>query len=238
MRGYRAIFLAVLGLALTGCASTQPGGVNDPYEQTNREIFRLNQRTDRNILLPVAKAYVAIVPKPARNGLHNFFTNLDLPVTFANDVLQGEATRASQTFGRFSVNTTLGIGGLFDVASSFGIPSHSEDFGQTLAVYGVAGGPYLVLPLLGPSNPRDTVGRVADIFMDPLYWITWPGSTYWKIGEGVLSGIDLRAQNIGTLESIERTSVDYYASLRSLYRQTRENEIRNGKPDTKDLPDF
>jgi phospholipid-binding lipoprotein MlaA len=238
MRGHKAVLLVFLGLVLTGCASTQPGAVNDPYEQTNREIFKFNQKVDRNVLLPVAKAYVAVVPKPARNGLHNFFTNLDLPVTFANDVLQGEATRASQTFGRFGVNSTLGLGGLFDVASSFGIPSHSEDFGQTLAVYGVGAGPYLVLPILGPDNPRDATGQIADIFMDPLFWISWRSSGYWKIGEGVLSGVDLRAQNIDTLAGIERTSVDYYASLRSLYNQMRENEIRNGKANTEDLPDF
>jgi phospholipid-binding lipoprotein MlaA len=244
MRGIGAIVVTVFGLALSACASADnaagPGqtDTNDPYEQTNRKIFELDQKLDRNVMLPVAQGYVSVVPEPAREGFHNFITNLDMPVTFANDLLQGEVTRAGETVERFGVNSTVGLAGLFDPATQFGIPNHSEDFGQTLGVWGVGEGPYIVLPLLGPDPPRDAFGQVVDIFLDPLTYVTIREHFYWSVAREYALIIDLRAQNIDTLAGIERSSVDYYASVRSLYRQVRNNEIRNGKPDTKDLPNF
>jgi len=240
LRSLAALFFA---LGAAGCATgsgrasatTDP---NDPYEVQNRKVFELNQSLDKHVALPVAKFYVHAVPEPAREGIHNFLVNLDVPVTFANDVLQGEVKRAGQTLGRFTVNSTVGIGGLVDVAAKIGIPEHKADFGETLAVYGVGEGPYLVLPLLGPSNPRDAVGYGVDIALDPSTWITWRSSTYFKLGRGTLDLIDERARNIDTLNEIERSSVDLYATLRSLYRQHRQAEINHGNADIQNLPNF
>jgi phospholipid-binding lipoprotein MlaA len=233
--------LLLAGTALAGCTTTSnPDSLaqNDPYEPTNRQIFAFNQGLDKHVALPVAKFYNHAVPEFARDRIHGVLDNLGKPVTFANDVLQGEAERGLQTFGRFTLNTTLGIGGMFDMATKFGIPDHSEDFGQTLGVWGVGEGPYLVMPGLGPAPPRDLGGDVADNFLDPFTYMRFDGYwtfTYVRAGMGVL---DLRARNVDTLEQIERSSVDYYATQRSLYRQFRNSEIRNGKPDTSDLPDL
>ncbi|HEY1614398.1 MAG TPA: VacJ family lipoprotein [Rhizomicrobium sp.] len=232
----------LLLLGFSGCA-TAPGSnsasdQNDPYEATNRKIFALNQSFDKHLALPIATTYVRVVPEPARDGIHNFLGNLDTPVIFANDVLQGEANRAGQSVGRFVINSTAGLGGLIDVASKVGIPEHSADFGETLAVWGAGEGPYIVLPGLGPSNPRDAVGYAVDMALDPSTWITWRSSTYFKLGRGFLELTDERARNIDTLNEIERTSVDLYATLRSLYRQHRQAEINHGKPNVQDLPSF
>ena len=148
--------VSVLASMAGGCASTTTAtsdpSQNDPYESFNRQMFEFNDRLDRNVALPVAKAYVKVVPEPARDGLHNILDNLNTPVTLANDILQGEPKHAIQSLGRIVVNSIIGIGGLVDVATPMGIPAHEEDFGITLALWGVDEGPYLVLPLLGPSN--------------------------------------------------------------------------------------
>lgn len=228
---------ACLGLAACSTTGGNPA-VNDPYEQTNREIFDLDMRLDRHVLLPTAEAYNEVVPEVARDGVHNFLLNLNTPVIFANDMLQGDPGRGGQTLARFVLNTTLGLGGLIDIAGKIGIPYHDEDFGQTLAVWGAEEGPYLVLPLAGPSTPRDLVGDVVDIAFDPNTYIAYNYKFYWSLGRSVLSIIDLRARNATTLAGIERGSVDYYASVRSLYRQNRANEIANGKQDVTNLPEF
>ena len=241
---FRPSFLLTIllaGAALGGCTTTtNPDSLaqNDPYEPTNRDMFAFNQKLDKNFARPVAVFYNSTVPVQIRDRFHNMLENLDEPVTFANDVLQGEPVRATQTLGRLTFNTTLGIGGMFDIASKMGIPDHSEDFGQTLGVWGSGEGPYWVLPLVGPSPPRDTAGKVVDIFLDPLTYARFDGYhtlAYARAGMGVL---DLRARNIDTLDQIERTSVDLYATQRSLYRQYRDSEIRNGAPDTTDLPNL
>jgi phospholipid-binding lipoprotein MlaA len=238
----RAIAMGVFLLALGGCASTANNNVsagdNDPYESFNRKVFSLNESLDKHLMRPVAVFYTRAVPEPARAGLHNALTNLNLPVTFANDVLQGEAHRAVDTVGRFIVNSTIGIGGLVDVAQKTGIPEHSADFGETLGVWGVGEGPFLVLPALGPSNPRDAVGYAADIALDPVTWVTFRSSTFFKLGRGVAAIVDERAQVLGTLDELERTSLDLYATERSLYRQHREAEINHGKPNLDNLPNF
>ncbi|MGH6876112.1 MAG: MlaA family lipoprotein, partial [Rhizomicrobium sp.] len=135
-------------------------------------------------------------------------------------------------------NSTLGIGGLVNIAPKLGIPEHNSDFGETLAAYGVHAGPFLVLPLLGPSDPRDALGYGVDIALDPLTWISWRSSTYFLIGRGVLKIVDERARNIDTINEIERSSVDLYATERSLYRQHREAEINHGKANLENLPNF
>lgn len=234
---FRKFAAVVIALAAAGCASA-PSDQNDPYEAQNRKIFSLNQSLDKAVMLPVAKFYTEAVPDPAREGIHNFLTNLDVPVTFANDVLQGEASRAADSFGRFTINSSVGIGGLIDVAGKLGIEEHDSDFGETLGTYGVGEGPYLVLPMLGPSNPRDAIGYGVDIVLDPSFWITWRSSIYYKLGRDALKLVDERAQNIETLEELERTSVDLYATERSLYRQHRQAEINHGKPNLENLPNF
>ena len=233
------IFTSVLLVAgLTGCATNPNPEANDPFEPTNRAIFDANDALDKAIALPIAKAYVDVVPEFARTGVHNFLSNLNLPVTFANDVLQGEVDRAGQPLARLAINSTFGIGGLIDVGTDLDIPAHTEDFGQTLAVWGVEEGPYLMLPFFGPSNPRDGIGMGVDIFLDPLTYAKYNDKAFWsalRFGGEVL---DTRSRNIDTLDAVERSAVDYYAALRSLYRQQRENEIRNGKPNPQALPDF
>jgi phospholipid-binding lipoprotein MlaA len=235
--------IAVVAVLLGGCAtSTDPEAIaqNDPYEQTNRAIFDLNMTVDKAVAKPVAKFYNHAVPQFARNGVHNFLANLDKPVTFGNDLLQGEVSRAAETLGRFAANTALGVGGLVDVATMLDIPDHSEDFGQTLGVYGVGEGPYLMLPFMGPNPPRDLAGDVVDIFIDPTTYIKFHGSDTWYAVRSGVSVLDLRARNVDTLDQVERTSIDMYATTRSLYRQYRNSEIRNGRPDTSeaDTPDF
>ncbi|HXC55433.1 MAG TPA: VacJ family lipoprotein [Rhizomicrobium sp.] len=232
--------MAVLLVAacVSGCAATDPNGQNDPYEQTNRSIFAFDQKIDHAVARPVAVFYNHAVPGAARESVHNFLGNLDSPVIFANDLLQGETTRAGQTLGRTIVNSTIGLGGLVDVAAKIGIPGHDEDFGQTLGVWGAGEGPYLVLPFAGPSNPRDLVGVGGDYAMDPFTYMKWNNSTLWL---GLRQGfeiLDLRARNVDSLDQIERTSVDLYATTRSLYRQHRNAEIRNGAPDTENLPNL
>lgn len=232
----------VLASMAGGCASTAPTGTaadeNDPYESFNRKMFALNEKLDQNFALPAAKAYTYAVPRPARDGIHNALANVASPVTLANDILQGNAKHAAQTFGRMVVNTSIGLAGLVDVATPMGIPAHEEDFGETLALYGVGEGPYLVLPLFGPSNPRDAAGRVVDIAFDPLTYIGFREKDWWTAGRQFTGLIDERAQNIDTMDQLRRTSVDLYATLRSLYRQHRNAEIRGGKPDLQNLPNI
>jgi phospholipid-binding lipoprotein MlaA len=217
----------------------QADDTNDPFEGSNRFFFGVNQVLDELLLRPVAVVYRAVLPDFARDGVRNFMNNLNSPVIFANDLLQGEGDRAGTTLVRFGINSTIGIGGLFDVAKDLGHPYHDEDFGQTLAVWGAGEGPYFYFPLMGPSTARDFTGFVVDRGLDPLTYVNW-GDDDWEFvpyARTALNVIDLRARNIETLDDIERSSVDYYASIRSLYRQSRADAIRNGAP-SPELPDF
>jgi phospholipid-binding lipoprotein MlaA len=217
----------------------QAEDANDPFEGGNRVMFDVNQVLDEVLLRPVAVAYRAVLPDFAQDGVRNFMNNLNSPVIFANDVLQGEGDRAGTTLLRFGINSTIGIGGLIDVAKELDLPYHDEDFGQTLGTWGAGEGPYFYFLVMGPSNVRDFTGFVVDRAFDPLTYVNWGDDEleYVPLGRTVLNVIDLRARNIETLDEIERASVDYYASIRSLYRQSRADAIRNGAPST-DLPDF
>lgn len=216
----------------------QQADENDPFEGSNRFFFNVNNALDKVLLRPIAVAYHDVLPDFARDGVRNFLNNLNSPVIFANDLFQGEGDRAGTTMVRFGINTTIGVGGLFDVASDLGYPYHDEDFGQTLAVWGVNDGPYFYFLILGPSSARDFAGFVVDRGLDPLTYVGWGDNTEWvPVARAVVNVIDLRSRNIETLDEIERTSVDYYASIRSLYRQSRADAIRNGKP-SPDLPNF
>ena len=204
--------------------------VNDPLESMNRAIFEVNEGLQDVLLRPIAKFYNANVNLTVRQRISNFLDNLSSPVIFANDLLQGEFERALTTFGRAIINTTIGIVGFADVASELGIERHDEDFGQTLAVYGMGEGFYLVLPIFGPSSPRDAIGKfVIDPYLDPLG--LWLGNTDRQNIEYTLTGakgLDEYAGIVDELNQVKKTSVDYYAAVRSLYRQKRKNEINNG----------
>lgn len=214
------------------------GDENDPLEPMNRYFFELNKFFDTILLKPVATWYDGVVPEPGRDGVRNFLDNLRSPVILANDLLQGEWDRAGTTASRFGINTTVGVLGLFDPAAGWGMPQHSEDFGQTLGTWEVGEGPYLFLPVLGPAPPRDLTGFVVDQFFDPLTYIYWNDSSNVPLIRFAVNGIDQRARSLKTLDQIERTSVDHYATVRNLYRQIRKNEIANGNRDFDDLPDI
>jgi phospholipid-binding lipoprotein MlaA len=239
---------SLFALALVaGCASAPPAEdkeareeweqINDPLEPTNRAIFEFNQAVDKALIKPVAQGYRAVVPQFGRDRVRDFLNNLRSPVIFANDVLQGSPDRAVQTFVRFAFNTGFGIGGLFDIAGQGGIPFHDEDFGQTFAVWGMPDGPYLVLPILGPSGPRDTAGLATEWLTDPvnLWWDNVGADTAIWTRTGT-SGVDKREQLIDPLDEIERSSLDYYAAIRSLYRQRRNAEIMNNEAAGKPTP--
>jgi phospholipid-binding lipoprotein MlaA len=225
---YKLAMILAAGLCLSGCA-TAPDN-NDPYESSNRRLFAFNQRIDALALRPTAQRYVTYVPEGVRDAIHNALQNLDGPMIFVNDVLQGQSRKAGETAGRLLLNSTFGAAGLFDVGTRVGIPQHREDFGQTLAVWGAGQGPYLMLPLLGPVYPRDAVGQVVDLGADPILYFPVKGRIFWMVGQKYLTIVDARARNLETLDDIERDSMDFYATTRSLYRQYRENEIRNGMP--------
>jgi phospholipid-binding lipoprotein MlaA len=217
----------LLCFLLAGCAS-KAETVYDPLEPVNREIFAFNQHLDKHAALPAASYYKAAVPGGLREGVHNFLSNLTLPISFANDVLQGEFTQAGYAVCRLGVNSTVGVLGLMDRATDMGCPEHSEDFGQTLAVYGVPGGPYMVLPLLGSTVPRDAAGKIlVDHYFNPLGYVAYHGKLYVSLGTNVLKLVDQRSQHISALRDIERTSIDYYAAMRDIYYQKRDSAIQN-----------
>ncbi|MBL4596960.1 MAG: VacJ family lipoprotein [Robiginitomaculum sp.] len=221
---------------LTACASTAPAG--DPWAGYNRQMFDTNLSLDRSVLEPVAKGYRDTAPKPARDGLHNVLNNLRAPTDLFNNVLQGRPEAAFTTIIRFAVNSTIGIAGLFDPATDMGIPIYAEDFGQTLAVWGVGPGPYTVLPLLGPSNVRDTTGLIVDTFTHPFSVVRYDGSLIVQSTRFGTNSLDQRTRAIDLIDNLEETSVDQYAAYRSLYEQSRANAIRNGAVDVDELPDF
>ncbi len=201
--------------------------VNDPFESVNRAIFSFNQFVDGILIKPLAMIYHDLLPPPLRDGVANFLNNLRTPVTLANDVAQGKMDRATTTIGRFVINSTIGVGGIIDMAEEFGLEGHREDFGQTLAVWGSGEGLYLMLPLFGPSNARDALGLIGDTAMNPL---TYFATTELLTARTLVRGVDERERVLDSLDEIERTSIDFYATLRSLYRQRRADEIRDGRP--------
>lgn len=225
--------LAALGLALSACTSVSDdsAGVRDPYEATNREIFDFNLMLDRTFLRPTSERYQALAPELLRDSIKNVLDNLNAPVVLANDVLQGEGRRAGETAGRFLVNSTIGVGGIVDIGARMGVTGHDEDFGQTLAVWGAGDGAYLVLPLLGPSTPRDIAGQGVDLALDPTNWIRIKHHIFWLAGRKYVSIVDTRVRNLEAFDDIERDSLDFYAAVRSLYQQHRASEIRNGTPE-------
>ena len=220
-----------------------PSQVKDCFEKINRVTFALNQSLDKVIFEPVAKGYRAL-PSPLRNGTGNALNNISNLVTIPHNILQGELKKAGINTGRFIINTTVGIAGIFNVAEKFGFPKYEkEDYGQTLGTMGVGEGCYLVLPVLGPSTIRDSVGSFVNVLGgDPWYNISAGKETnhfsdfdYWA--SRASAGIDFRAKNIDSFENLEKNSMDFYASVRSLYLQDRQQKIMNSDAITKTLND-
>lgn len=203
-------------------------GANDPIETVNRFIFAFNDAADTLIFRPVAEGYRFLIPSPIRDSVRNFIRNSYSPVILANDLLQGDIEKAENTFARFLINTVAGAGGLADVAGQAGHEYHSEDFGQTMGTWGVSEGPYLVLPILGPSNLRDGVGLIGDALLDPL---TYVAKTEALLARKVTDGVDKRSRNIEAVDELKKDSIDFYARVRSLYHQKRVNEINDGDAD-------
>lgn len=234
----RAAALALAVNLVGSCAATGAAPAvtqdwdHDPLEPFNRAMFDVNLFLDELLIKPAAILYRLTVPDPLRAGITNALFNLASPITFANDLLQGNLDRAGTTLSRFAVNSTIGLFGFIDVGSRLGLEYHYEDFGQTLAVYGVPSGPYIMLPLLGPSNPRDFTGRIVDFFFTP---VTYVAPTEAQLGLTGAQVVDLREQTIEAMEELERTSLDFYVAVRTSYLQYRAAEIRDGAPLIEDL---
>jgi phospholipid-binding lipoprotein MlaA len=205
--------------AAAGLTALEAG---DPLEPTNRRILDLNLRLDDAVIKPVAQGYRKGLGPWPRTRIRNVIDNMREPRFLANHLLQGRPLAAGETLMRFLINSTAGLGGMFDMAQFGGPPRQPADFGQTLHAWGVADGPYLMWPIAGPSNPRDSVGFVADGFLNPIDWVV---PFYSLVVRGVVDGVDTREQNIEALEELRSGSLDFYARLRSVWRQRRDAEL-------------
>jgi phospholipid-binding lipoprotein MlaA len=236
---FRLAIGMLLLLTLTACATVPRGDPvalatyranHDPLEPLNRKTFAFNQKVDRYVIKPIARTYVRVIPNKGRNGISNFIANLHEPVVLENNILQFKLKRAATTLGRLVLNSTLGVLGFMDFAGKHGLARQTGDFGQTLWTWGIPEGPYLVIPVFGPTSPRDGIGDGADILLDPFFYLTrgyqYRGTV--STTRLVVGGIDLRARNLATLDELQRESVDFYAAMRSLYRQNRQAELHNG----------
>ncbi|MBI1365903.1 MAG: VacJ family lipoprotein [Alphaproteobacteria bacterium] len=217
---------------------TTSGKEVDPWEKFNRRMFKGYLFLDDNILVPAARGYRAVTFKKERKGIANFLANVKLPNVLFNDLLQGNLKRGGQTTARFLINTTIGLFGFADPAAKLGIPPHTEDFGQTLAVWGVPSGPFLFLPLFGPTTIRDGFGLGVDYAADPLTWLRSDPASYARYSRFGMTIVSTREPLIEPLDQIRTNSLDYYASLRSFYLQARKREIANGVTSYEDLPDI
>ncbi len=214
---------------MCGCASTVNDegaqGESSTLESYNRAMFSFNNKVDKYVLRPVAKGYKAVTNDYVRQRVSNFFNNIDEPISAANHILQGEFADSGNNLGRFAINTTIGLVGLFDVASSMGLEKNKTGFDETLATWCVPDGPFIILPIVGPSTPRAATGFVVDGYSSPSYWIAQEsgGEDAWLVYYGVsgLKYLNLYAENMSLLESLEEGSIDYYEAVKSMYLQNR-----------------
>ena len=223
--GIRITLAAALLLSLPGCATTPQSAPHDPFERFNRGTQRFNDAIDRAVLKPVAKGYRKFVPRVVRTGVSNLLGHLEYTTTIVNDLLQLKLLATGADIGRFALNSTLGIGGLLDPATRVGIPRHDEDFGQTLGRWGVPAGPYLVLPLLGPSSLRDAPALAADAQTDLRVQLNFDTGT--RIALGVLTVVNGRASLLGADETLD-SAFDRYVFIRNAWQQRREYQVRDG----------
>lgn len=229
MRALKSLLLTfIIASTTAGCASVNgPSPEHDPFESYNRAMFAFNDAFDRNLLKPVSEAYKDYVPSPVQSGVSNFFGNIGDILVVLNDLLQGKFAQARDDTLRVFVNSVFGLFGLFDVASHMELPKHHEDFGQTLAVWGVSDGPYIVLPFLNASTLRDTVGLLVDSTVDPIYDIKDTEALYATIA---LKTVDKRAELLGASKVLDQAAFDRYAFLRDAYLQRRKHLIYDGAP--------
>jgi len=234
-----------LGLLAVGCATPPPASdpdavaefreTNDPLEPGNRFFYKVNDGFDTYLLRPVAVVYHK-VPEAIRTPVHNVLANLGTPAGFANEVLQAHPRKAGDYAMRFLINSTAGVGGLFDVAKHAGYPDHDTDFGLTLARWGVGEGPFLFLPVLGPSNPRDAGGFAGQFGLDPLTYASFGGSATLGVARAGLGAVDTRERLLDEIDQIKKTALDPYATFRSLYRQHRASEVEEARRDKPATP--
>ncbi len=237
---YKHVLALIVPLMMLAACATPPSDPaarqqyeanNDPLEPMNRQIFAFDMFLDKWMFKPLAQVYDEVIPQFGRDRVRDFLDNLHEPVIFANNVVQTEFTRAGWTAERFAINSTAGVGGIYDWASRWGVEKQSGDFGQTLYHYGAPEGPYLVLPILGPSNPRDIVGMIGDGFADPFSYLAYDEgadvATYARWGA---EGLDERARNLKNFDEIQKNAIDLYAEIRSLFRQHRADVLRHGEP--------
>ncbi len=222
----KLLAILVAGLMMAGCASVPSGKPDprDPWERFNRATFKFNDALDRAVLRPVTRGYVKVTPRALRTGVSNFFANLETVPTLVNNVLQGKVRDAGNDTARLLLNSTLGIGGLFDPATAAGLDKNDEDFGQTLGKWGVDSGPYIMLPLLGPSTVRDGLARVPDTFLDPSHYLEDDSTRYTITAVEI---IDLRASLLDLDAQLEQ-SFDRYAFVRNVWMQRREYKVKDG----------
>lgn len=231
------LFIVGVLLISTGCATTHGtnGGVNDdPLEQTNRVFFNVNETLDKHLLKPVAEVYVEVTPVGVRTSITNFFDNLTYLNVILNGFLQGKFNQGMSDLVRFLTNSTAGIGGLFDVATPIGMPKHDEDFGQTLAVWGVDKGSYLYLPLFGPNTARDSTDFVPSTLLNPLFYV----SSAMLFPVNALNAVNKRANLLEASNLRDEAAVDPYAFTREAHLQQREYLIYDGDPPVADYDDF
>lgn len=227
-KSYSIISVILLSLLLAGCAGTQSRNTdpeNDPWEGYNRKVFAFNNGVDK-VVRPIAVGYDRIMPDPFQRGVGNFFRNLDAPVTYVNQVLQGKFEESVSTLGRFLINSTVGLLGFFDVATRWGMPFYNEDLGQTLATWGYDNSRYLMIPFLGPSTFRDGTGRLADSFYHPVGWAIHNRGRW---GYFIVRGIDTRARYLDQDAELNE-AYDPYVLMRDVWMQNRTYQIYDGDP--------
>jgi phospholipid-binding lipoprotein MlaA len=224
----KTAILVGLALSTVGCATTaNKSDPRDPWEGWNRSVQSFNDSLDDYVMKPVAQGYQAVTPKFVDTGVTNFFSNVDDIAVVANDLLQFKLTQTGMDTGRFLINSTVGLGGFVDVASKLDLPKHNEDLDQTLGSWGVPSGPYVVVPLIGPSTPRGIVGVVGDTAANPINWINPVAIPY---GTGTLKTIDTRADLLSATKIVDQASVDRYEFIRNAYFQDRNYKIYDGNP--------
>lgn len=226
---YTGFFILLLGL-LSGCASTG-GNPADPWESMNRKVYAVNDTVDRYALRPVAQGYKTVMPLPVRTGVSNFFGNIEDVWTGFNNLLQGKPAEGASDFSRFAVNSTIGILGVFDVASEFGLEKHDEDLGQTFGRWGIGPGPFLMLPLLGPSTVRDAFGAVPRYLVEPGRQIS---EIPVRNSVSALRVVNTRSQLIGADKALDEAALDRYGYLRDFYLKSRLSQIYDGHPPRED----
>ncbi|MBA3811855.1 MAG: VacJ family lipoprotein [Caulobacteraceae bacterium] len=231
----RPLFAAMTAWALAAGPAAAAGA--DPWEGFNRRGFAIHQFLDKVLIRPAAMVYRALTPGPLGVGLHHVIVNLSEPLVFINDLFQLRIHRAAEATARFAVNSTLGVGGLIDIAGKDGVAHHESTFGDTLGRYGVRPGPYLFIPVIGPSTVRDFLGSGVDAVVDPVHWINYRYRTELSTAVTIVGGLDLRSRSDEELKALLSDAADPYATLRSAYLQSRQGEIDKGRQ-TLVLPDF